>query len=590
MRSAAAFFVGLLAYASQALASDTPLPPGAAEPQAPTGSPAPATAAVDPNSGCASNGPETTRQRPGEPPPDRLQPAECDPTRLPTPAASPLPGPIPANRWRIIDALGQPNNLGNPYATNNPLKGDRPVWGSDGFSVLTVSTTSLLESRRVPVTLNPVTAQLDGRQQFFNSQTASIDAVLYEGDTIFRPPDYELRFTPILNYSSTDTGGTQVTTTTVGAQALFFEKHLRDVSAQYDFDSVRIGIQPVTSDFRGFVLADQPLGVRLFGTRDNDIYQYSVGWYRRLPKNAARQNQLGAGIPNNDLVMANLYIQDLGRPGLTSELVLIYDRSRARGTQITASTNPAAPAVTFTAGAHHDYDVVYLGYGVDGHIGTLNLTGSVYEVLGREEQGVFVAGATRVQATFAAVELSRDFDWIRVRASGLYASGDSNPNDNRSGGFDGINQSAIFAGTDSTFFIHQRLPLVLGAIDLKQRDSLFPSLRSTVDTGESNYTNPGLELAGLGADLDLSPALRVSFDASHLSFDNTASLDVILGRTGVPKNIGTDLSADAFYRPLESQNVIVRVSMAKLLAAPAARTLVGGSAPFSMFLNLVLTY
>jgi len=87
---------------------------------------------VDPNSGCPPEGSEPLRQRPGEAPPERLQPAECDPTRLPTPSASPLPGPIPVDRWRIIDGLGHPDNRLNPYETNNPLKGDRPVWGPDG--------------------------------------------------------------------------------------------------------------------------------------------------------------------------------------------------------------------------------------------------------------------------------------------------------------------------------------------------------------------------------------------------------------------------------------------------------------------------
>jgi hypothetical protein len=529
---------------------------------------------VDPNSGCPPDSTAAQRQRPGEGPPERLQPADCDPTRLPTPSASPLPGSIPVDRWRIIDSLGHPDNRLDPYNTNNVLKGDRPILGADGFAVLTASTTSLFESRRLAT------------QQFFNSQTASIDAVLYEGDTIFRPPDYQLRLTPIFNYSSTSAGGATTTTTSIGAQALFFEKHLRDVSAHYDFDSVRIGIQPVTSDFRGFVLADQPLGIRFFGTRDNDVYQYSAGWFRRLPKNPARQNELGAGIPANDIVMANLYIQDSGSAGLTSELVFIYDRSRARGTRIVVSDGDT----TFTSGARHDYDVVYLGYGADGHVGTLNLTGSVYEVIGRESEGVFTARSTKVQATFAAIELSRDFDWIRIRASGLYASGDSNPTDGTSHGFDGINQTAIFAGSDSTFFIHQRVPLIANAIDLKQRDSLFPSLRSTSDSGESNFTNPGLELLGIGADLDLAPSLRVSIDASHVLFADTAPLEAILGRTDLARTVGTDTSLDAIYRPFISQNLIARLSVAKLFAAPAARTLVGSSAPVSMFFNLVLTY
>jgi len=532
-------------------------------------------AEVDPNSGCPPDDPAAHRQRPGEESPQRLQPEDCDPTRLPTPTTSPLSGSIPVDRWRIVDSLGHPANLTDPYKTNNVLKGDRPIWGKDGFSVLTVSTTSLFESRRVAA------------RQFFNSQTASVDAVLYEGDTIFRPPDYQLRLTPIFNYSSTSTSGAATTTTTsVGAQALFFEKHLRDVSAHYDFDSLRIGIQPVTSDFRGFVLADQPAGIRLFGTRDNNLYQYSLGWFRRLPKNPARQNELGAGIPANDVVMGNLYIQDLGWKGLNSEAVFIYDRSRAAGTRVTVQNGTPA----FASGARHDYDVVYLGYSVDGHIGTFNLTGSAYEVLGREAEGVFTGTLSKVQATFAAVELSRDFDWIRIRASGLYASGDGDPTDGSSHGFDGINQTAIFAGTDSTFFIHQRVALVANAIDLKQRDSLFPSLRSTSDTGESNFTNPGLELLGIGADLDLMPSLRVSMDVSHILFANTAPLVAILGRSDISNTVGTDASLDAIYRPFISQNIIARLSLAKLFASAAARPLVGSSAPFSLFFNLVLTY
>ena len=43
-----------------------------------------------------------------------------------------------------------------------------------------------------------------------------------------------------------------------------------------DFDSLRIGIQPFSSDFRGFLFQDNQLGVRLFGTRDNNRWQYNL--------------------------------------------------------------------------------------------------------------------------------------------------------------------------------------------------------------------------------------------------------------------------------------------------------------------------
>jgi hypothetical protein len=570
---------------------------GANEPPAtaaPTPQAAPNTNLANANSGCTDDPTHPRRRRPGHTEREQDE-AECDPNRLPTPETAALPAPQAQDRWRVIDALGFPNNVTNPYATNNPVKGDRPlldrpIFGGTWFTNNTVTSNTLLEERRIPVSAQQNTPFLAPRQQQFDSETVSLDTVLYRGDTIFQPPDFQFRFTPIFNYSATRTNGEQTSTRTFGAQALFIESHLRDVSANYDFDSVRVGIQAVNSDFRGFVLADQPVGVRLFGTRDNDIYQYNIGWFRPLPKNAARQDEFGAGLPANDILLANLYVQDLWRPGLNSEFVALYNRNRAPGTQIVAAPQPGTTATTFIDGARHSYDVAYLGYSVDGHLGRWNLTGSLYELLGVQQQSEFGVSHARVQANFAAAELSRDFDWIRLRASGLYASGDSNPFDKTAHGFDGISQSALFAGADSSFFIHQQLPLVLEQINLKTRDSLFPDLRSAAAPGESNYDNPGLRLVGLGADLDLSPALRLSLDANHLWFDQTATLAAVLGRVIPGRDIGTDVSFDLFYRPLDSQNIILRLTAARLLAAAATQPLTGGNAPFSAFFNLILTY
>jgi len=97
-------------------------------------------------------------------------------------------------------------------------------------------------------------------------------------------------------------------------------------------------------------------------------------------------------------------------------------------------------------------------------------------------------------------------------------------------------------------------------------------------------------LVGVGADLDLMPSLRISMDVSHVMFANTATLQSLLGRTDLSATVGTDASLDAIYRPFISQNVIARLSFAKLFAADAARPLIGSSAPFSFFFNLVLTY
>jgi len=53
-----------------------------------------------------------------------------------------------------------------------------------------------------------------------------------------------------------------------GVQEAFVDYHIRNVSERYDFDSVRVGIQPFQADFRGFLFNDQQLGFRLFGCVD----------------------------------------------------------------------------------------------------------------------------------------------------------------------------------------------------------------------------------------------------------------------------------------------------------------------------------
>jgi len=72
--------------------------------------------------------------------------------------------------------------------------------------------------------------------------------------------------------------------------------------------------------------------------------------------------------------------------------------------------------------ARHDYDVGYLGYGIDGHYGWLNATAMTYGLLGRERQGTFTDRPERLQAWFAAAELSVDSDYRRWRLSLLHAS------------------------------------------------------------------------------------------------------------------------------------------------------------------------
>lgn len=538
-----------------------------------------------------------TRRRPGEPPRLPYVNPACDSGSLPSPAAKQLNDltPVP-NRWRIVEALGYPDNRLDPYNGNNPLKGDRPIFGQDWFFSLTANSSSQLEPRRLPIVGQRDNASSGGSgsiatgDQLFFVQDFSFDMVLYQGDTVFRPPDYQLRFTPVLDYNQTWGDGKPSNNVSFAVQSLFFEKYLRTVSDHYDFDGVRIGVQPFTSDFRGFLFLDQPLGVRLFGTRRNNIFQYNLAWFRRLRKHTnTRLNDVGESLPDNDIFFANLYWQDLLQPGFNSQFSVAYNRNRESGTRIIADEFGASP-IGFEDDASHDFDVVYLGYNGDGHLGRVNLSGSLYYALGQESSGTFNDSGTDVRAFFAAAEASMDFDWIRVRLAGAHASGDDDPFDERASGFDGISENPIFAGSDSSFYIHQALPLAEGRFNLTRRNALFNGLRSAIDSGQSNFTNPGLSLLGVGADFDLTPGLRISFNANQLWFDKTQVLKTLLSQRKVGNNIGQDLSVAAFYRPFATQNMIFRLSAAALLPGRGYQDIYDSRAAFSVLGNLILTY
>ncbi len=538
------------------------------------------------------------RRRPGVEPPASSEAANCNPGGMPAPPDAALPEPVAVpDRWRLVEQLGRPVTFADPYAAGNPLKGDRPTFGGDGFTSLSVTTNTLLEPRLIPSTSPAATAPGSAapgaihtltRDEFFLSQTVLFDAAVYRGDTVFRPPDWQWRFTPAVNYSSTRAGSTEAGGGVFAIQGLSFEKHLRDVSSRYDFDSVRVGIQPFTSDFRGFLLSDQPLGVRFFGTRDDNVFQYNLALISRVPKDRVRLNDVGRGIPNNQIALANLYWQDSPVSAVTSEFIVALNRNRAAGPQLLFGADGAAagPAVK----VQHDYDIAYIGYGLDGHFGRLNATAMVYGLGGREQRGTFVNQSTQVRSLFAADELSVDFDWRRIRLSMLHSSGDGNPFDRRAQGFDTLTSGAIFAGSDSSFFFHQRLALAGGTFDLKSRDGLLPSLRAAGNSGDSNFSNPGLDLLGLGLDLALTPQLTVGVDANQLWFDKTGALEALLDQPAIPKRLGAEVTLDAIWRPFATQNLIFRLSGSQMMRGPGYRAIYGGSNPFSVFALLILNY
>jgi hypothetical protein len=536
--------------------------------------------------------------------------------RGPPPAASPVPRPelkdyvesVPVpDRWRIVDMLGYPNDLFDPYH-RNVLKADKPVY-QDWFFNLNLFSDSVYELRDVPAavgsssTLNPGQYDVFGhpRQNFF-SQTIGAEFVYYEGDTVFKPPEWEFRFSPVFNFNYLTASelqevnvnpdqGTTRTDNHVGIQAAFVDKHLRNVSDRFDFDSIRVGIQPFSSDFRGFLFQDNQLGLRLFGTRDNNVFQYNVAYFRRLEKDTnSGLNDVNQPLRHDDIVVTNLYWQDMPVKGFVSQGTVIYNRNR-EADSIYYDTNgfierPSSLGIEKA----RNYDVVYLGYNGDGHFDRWNLTSSVYYATGHESSGTFVFSPGPISAWFAALELSRDFDWIRPRLSLLYGSGDRNPFDKKATGFDAIVENPQFAGADTSYWIRQAVPLVGGGgVTLSGSNGILNDLRSGNDS-QSNFTNPGIVLAGIGADMDILPTLRLSLNFNDLSFVDPAVVEVARAQGGLSKHIGEDLSAALTYRPLMSQNIVVRTSYAKLISGKGYGSLFPNSDPGYFLLNVLFAY
>ncbi len=521
--------------------------------------------------------------------------------------------PVP-DRWRLIETIGVLESITDPY-NRNPIKGDRPLFGEDWFVNVAIISDTVVEPRTFPQPIGVQTTRdsndLDlfgGADSYVFNENLIISLSLIKGDTAFKPPDYEFRLTPIINFNHVEVEENRVLKADprlgrhrsdrhIALAEAFFDYHIRNVSDRYDFDSVRIGIQPFSSDFRGFLFQDSQLGVRFFGDRDNNIFQYNLAWFRRLEKDSnSGLNHIQRKIRDDDIFIANLYWQDFPVLGFQSQVTGVYNRNNEAGDFFFNDNEFIERPASFGSERGRNYDVVYLGYNGDGHFDRLNLTTSFYTALGSNRDSAFTDETADIQAFFFAAEPSIDFDWVRLRGSIVYASGDNDPFDNTERGFDAIFENPQIAGSDTNYWIRQTIPLIGGGgVVMSARNAMLPALRTSKEHGQSNFNNPGFRLIGIGADFDILPELRVSTNLNYMEFDTTAVLEVARNQQEISPEIGVDLSVAAIYRPFFSQNVVLRLSGAALLPGAGFTDLYGEQKEnddyyLSIQGNLVLTY
>lgn len=631
--SLAALLVPLLLAEPAALPIDGAPVDGAPASEAPAPEATPASGPIlqppgeEPAPEDVDNGVIDGRRRPGYQSalPDKVTQDNPGAVRAPPPEAFPTDEfPIP-DRWRLIQTLGLvTEHWWDPYHQNT-YKGDRPInrakvpWlpikGDDWFFSGAVTSDTVLEPRTFPIPVGVQTTERPGSIDVFGkdasfvfSQTFIASASLVKGQTAFKPPEIEYKLTLAFNYNYVNVPEKRVLFVQpskpshrsdhfLGVQEAFVDYHLRNVSERYDFDSIRVGIQPFQADFRGFLFNDEQLGVRLFGNRDGNRFQYNLAAFWRLEKDTNSGLNSVVQHPRDDfLFIANVYRQDFLIPALTSQITVAYNRNR-EGNDIEIDDNgfPVRPALLGTLRGR-DYDVLYLGYNADGHVGRVNLTASAYAALGQDRNSFFTDRKADIRAFFGAAELSYDHDWMRFRLSGLYASGDHNPYDNKETGFDAVFENPIFAGADTSYWIRQTIPFAGGGrvIGINGRNGILNSLRSSKEQGQSNFNNPGTMLLGAGGDFDLTPELRLSTNANHLWFENTTVLETLRNEGSIPGDIGWDLSAAAIWRPKATQNIVMRLSAATLLPGKGFRDLFdnaeGHRNYYSVLANVIVSY
>ena len=520
------------------------------------------------------------------------------------------------NRWRVT--MPEWNRYGtggehpyvhgskwDPFDKNN-WKGDVPVIGQQIFFNFTGISDTFFDGRRLPVpsgvsTAQPGTPGFFGKgEQIFLDQLFIFSFDLFHGDAAFRPVDWRIRITPAvsMNYLAVrELGivavnvrdGTTRLDGHLGFQEMFGELKLHDIGPNFDFVSVRAGIQEFNADFRGFLFVDEQPGVRFFGNLDSNRWQYNLAYFNLLEKNT------NSGLNTferrkQQVIIANLYRQDFFFQGYTAQFSISYNDDQGGihydDNGFLVRPSPIGRVIFDNQIKTHDIHAAYLGWTGDGHIGRINLTNAFYQALGTDSFNPLAGRPVTINAQMAAVEASVDKDWIRFKCSLFYASGSANPESGHARGFDAIEDFPEFAGGIFSLWNREGIRLTGTDVGLTSPDSLLPSLRSDKDEGQANFVNPGIFLANLGTDFDVTPKLRGFVNVNYLRFMRTEPLELLLFQSPIHHSIGVDSSIGVRYRPPLTENISITAGAAALVPGQGLRDIYTGKMMFSLFSDI----
>ncbi len=545
-------------------------------------------------------------RKPGRPLPSKIQKSESE--DIPDIESSASDFTTIPDRWRHYYG----GHWYDPYNTNI-LKGDLPIFGSQKnpwFLELGITSQSLGEWHDIPVPVGGASTNRedsinlfgDGQQYIFNQNFIFLIS-LYQGNTSFKPPNFELRFSPVFNVNYVGVNETGLLNINpgkgltredhhFGVEEFFADIHLANISDRYDFISSRIGIQKFNADFKGFLFFSAEPGLRIFGNADSNRWQYNLAYFRRLEKDTNSGVNVFLEDRHEDVFVANVFHQDLPALGHTLEFSVVHREDRA-GDEPDRYNNNGFLVRPASIGDERPKNIssTYLGLNGDGHLGRLNLSESFYFVFGDESHNPIAGRKTDIRAWQSAVETSYDFDWIRARFSFFWASGDDDPFDDTAGGFDAISDNPQFAGADNSYWQRQGIPFIAGGgVNLVNRNSLLANLRSGKEEGQSNFVNPGLRLLNVGLDLDITPKLKLVNNFNFIQFDDPSVLRALRQDAELEENIGYDFSSGMVYRPFLNNHLQLKAGVALFVPEDGFEKLFGDDLRYQAFGELILQY
>lgn len=473
--------------------------------------------------------------------------------------------PVP-DRWRQGFPKWDRYVKGSPFDpfNSNVLKGDYPlVLGDNKFLEITGVSDTNVQVRRKLVNLTGDDEDFQPRQRLF------LTFDYFEEDNTFTPSPWFIRITQAMEFrDQTDQGYND----DYAWQEAFIDWQLAILSDYYDQINWRLGRQGFQSDFRGFLYSDVNDMSRLFGTWDENKWQYNF-----VVMDAVQQDPISQFLRSTldrDQVMigGNVFRRDVPWLGFNLMLAGFYVHDEFK----------------------RNVDAGYLEFAAEGVIGPYGVSGAFIQAVGHDEANPFARRAIDANAQFAALEVTRPTNWYTPRFSILYASGDSDPTDGTGRGFDAIFDNPNFAGANFAFFNREQLNS--RGLRLTNFNSFLPNLR-TKAFDPMNFVNPGLFMLTGGIDTVITTKVNAFVNYNAYWFVEPAALEeaVRIKNGGLDLNIdrelGQDITLGIQYRPLIINNVVFTFGSTGFFQGDGLQALSDSSKTlYTHFANAVFVY